>query len=76
MPASERAPASRAAACEPTGSLWAPAERRAVLGLDKVIVRAPTTGEVAELRASAEEADATSPFVDDVAEEVLRRPFR
>ncbi len=75
MAASDRAPAKAPAACEPPGSLWAPAgQPRGVTALDSVMVRAPTAREAEELRANAAHAEKNSPFVDDVAEEVLRRP--
>lgn len=76
MPSSDRAPASRPEACEPTGSLWAPADRRAVPGLDQVVVREPTAGEVRMLRQRADDAERNSPFVDEVPAETLRRTVR
>lgn len=71
MPASDRV-----LACEPSDSLWAQAERRGVPGLDNLIVREPTTGEVEMLRERADEAERKSPFVDDVPAETLRHPLR
>lgn len=76
MPTSDRVSAPRPEACEPSGSLWAPAERRGVSGLDKVIVREPTIGEIKMLRERADEAERNSPFVDDVPAETLRRFLR
>lgn len=76
MPTSDRAPAPRPEASEPTGSLWAPAEHRAIPGLDRVVVREPTIGEVKMLRERADEAERNSPFIDDVPAETLRRILR
>lgn len=74
MPASDHAPAP--AASEPAGSLWAPAEHRGIPGLDKVVVRQPTTDEIAVLRERADKAERNSPFIDEVSAETLRRPLR
>ena len=76
MSSTERAPAPDPDACEPTGSLWAPVVRRAIPGLDRVVVREPTIGEVKMLRERADEAERNSPFMDDVPAETLRRILR
>lgn len=76
MPSSDRAPAPRPEAREPSGSLWAPTEHRAIPGIDRVVVRAPTSGELKMLRERADEAERNSPFVDEVPAETLRRILR
>lgn len=76
MSSSDRTQTPRPEVNEPGGSLWAPAEHRAIPGLDRVVVRQPTTSEVKMLRERAEAAERNSPFIDDVPAETLRRILR
>lgn len=69
MPHDEKSPNT-------TGSLWAKSSNRTGTGLEHIVVRDLTPTEADKARKSASEAMRTSPFVETVSPENLRRPLR